>query len=375
MKRGLDYALLLPSAILVAGGMLFLSTLSAPASMRNFGHPNYYSTHQLYLLLFGLFLALIAYNIPLSFLKKTSLYLFLFNVAFSLLAFLPGLGTEFHGASRWVNVGIGVFQPAEFLKLTSILFLASWLASRIPSSSSKKGWIFSTKKGYHNLKDIFLPFLVFLAVISLILFFQRDLSTLGIIGLTLIIVYFSAKTPIWHTLALIFGGIVGLSYLIISEPYRLNRLLVFLNSQANPQGEAYQITQSLIAIGSGGIFGKGWGMSSQKFGFVPQAMSDSIFAVLGEETGIIGTSIVVILFLWFLWAGLKIVRSATDKFSQLTALGITFWIAIQAFLNIAANTGLAPLAGIPLPFFSYGGSHLIAELIGIGMLLNISRNG
>lgn len=374
MKKVLDYSLLLPSAILVACGMLFLSTLSAPASIRNFGHPNYYSTHQLYLLLFGLFLALLAYKIPLGFLKKTALYLLLFNIVFSLLAFLPGLGTELHGASRWVNIGIGVFQPAEFLKLTTILFLSSWLANRIPSSSSKKGWISSTKKGYHSLRDIFLPFLVFLAIISLILFFQKDLSTLGIIGLVLIIVYFSAKTPIWHTLILILGGVGALSFLIISEPYRLNRLLIFLNPEARPLKEGFQITQSLIAIGSGGIFGKGWGMSSQKFGFLPQAMSDSIFAVLGEETGIIGASIVVILFLWFLWRGLKIAKSATEKFAQLSALGITFWITIQAFLNIASNTGLAPLAGIPLPFFSYGGSHLVAELIGVGLLLNISKN-
>ena len=133
--------------------------------------------------------------------------------------------------------------------------------------------------------------------------------------------------------------------------------------------------QSLIAIGSGGLFGKGWGMSSQKFGFLPQAMSDSIFAILGEETGIIGCSVLVFLFLLFLWFGVKIAKSSNDKFSQLTALGITFWITIQALFNIAANLGIAPLAGIPLPFFSYGGSHLVTELLGVGILLNISKNG
>jgi len=140
-------------------------------------------------------------------------------------------------------------------------------------------------------------------------------------------------------------------------------------------GRGLQLKQSLIAVGSGGIFGEGLGMSTQKFGFLPEAMSDSIFAILGEETGMIGCVILVMLFVWFLWLGFKIARGAHDTFAKLTAVGITTWIVFQSFINIASTIGMFPLSGIPLPFFSYGGSHIIAEMIGVGLLLNISKNG
>jgi len=163
--------------------------------------------------------------------------------------------------------------------------------------------------------------------------------------------------------------------LIIREPYRIQRLLIFLHPETDPLGIGFHLRQSLIAIGSGGIFGKGLGMSTQKFGFLPEAMSDSVFAVLGEETGIIGCSILILLFLLFLFLGFKIAKSSTDKFSKLTAVGITVWIVSQAFINITSTLGLFPISGIPLPFFSYGGSHIISEMIAIGLLLNISKNG
>jgi cell division protein FtsW len=178
---------------------------------------------------------------------------------------------------------------------------------------------------------------------------------------------------VWHTFAIIAGGVVAFLLAIRFEPYRLSRLMIFMHPESDPLGKGFQIKQSLIAIGSGGFFGKGWGMSSQKFGFLPQAMSDSVFAILGEETGIIGTTILVILFLLLLWFGLKIAKNSNDKFSKYTAIGITCWIVIQAFVNIGAATGIVPLGGIPLPFFSYGGSHIMAELMGMGILLNISR--
>jgi len=374
MKKHPNYYLLFLVIILVVFGILFLSTLSAPASMRSFGNTNYYLMHQLYLLLAGIILAIVAYKFPLNYFRKLAPYLFFANIVLLMIVFLPAIGVKFWGAKRWINIGIATFQPSEFLKITAILYLSAWISNRL-SQQRKKGWIFIAKKGYHNIKSIFIPFIFFLSLISVILYFQPHISALTIIGTTLVIVYFFAGTPLWHTLSIILGGIGGLFLLIKYSPYRLDRWLIFLHPETDPLGKGLQINQSLIAIGSGGLFGKGWGMSIQKFGFLPQAMSDSIFAILGEETGIIGCLFLVSLFLYFLWLGVKIAKSSNNKFTQLTAIGITFWIVIQAFFNIAANLGIAPLAGIPLPFFSYGGSHLVTELVGVGILLNISKNG
>ncbi|MDP2741742.1 MAG: FtsW/RodA/SpoVE family cell cycle protein, partial [bacterium] len=273
----------------------------------------------------------------------------------------------------WISIGKFTFQPSEFLKITAILYLSSWIASKL-SDSHQKGWISIAKKSYYNVIQLFLPFIIFLGVISIILYLQPDISTLGIIGLTLIFIYFSSGAPLWHTFLIIITGASGLLYLTIREPYRLDRWLVFLNPGADPLGKGLQLNQSLMAIGSGGFFGKGLGMSVQKFGFLPQAMSDSIFAIFAEETGIFGCLILIILFILFAWLGFKIAKNSNDRFAKLTAIGITFWITFQALTNISSVVGIFPLSGIPLPFFSYGGSHLINELIGVGLLLNISKN-
>jgi cell division protein FtsW len=162
--------------------------------------------------------------------------------------------------------------------------------------------------------------------------------------------------------------------LIKFEPYRLDRWLIFLHPNADPLGKGFQLRQSLISLGSGGVFGKGLGMSVQKYGFLPQAMSDSIFAIIGEETGAIGCIALIAIFILFFWLGLQISKNSNDKFSKMTSIGIVFWITLQAFINISSVAGIFPLTGVPLPFFSYGGSHLVVELIGVGLLLNISKN-
>ena len=374
MKEHLNYHLLFLVIVLIVFGILFLSTLSAPTSIRIFGNTNYYLIHQLYPLMAGIILAIIAYKIPLNYFKKLAPILLFANLVLLMLVFLPIIGVKLGGAKRWINIGVATLQPSEFLKITAILYLSALISNKLVEKR-KRDWIFTAKKGYHNIKSVFIPFLILLILLSIILFFQPHISVLVIIGTTLVIIYFFSGTPLWHTLSIAVGGICGLFLLIKFAPYRLDRWLIFLNPETDPLGKGLQIKQSLIAIGSGGFFGKGWGASVQKFGFLPQAMGDSIFSILGEETGIVGSLFLVFLFLYFLWLGIKIIKSSNDKFAQLTAMGITFWITIQAFLNIAANLGIAPMTGIPLPFFSYGGSHLVAELIGVGILLNISKNG
>ena len=341
--------------------------------MQYFGNTNYYLFHQLIALAIGLVAGFLVYKIPLHILKKISLPFLIINILLLLAVFLPFLGAKFWGAKRWINIGGLTFQPSEFFKIAVILYLSAWLSTKF-SENLKRGWLISAKKGYHDFIKVFLPFAALLAIIVLIFYFQKDVSTLIIISAALLAIYFSAGTPIWHTILLILSGAAGLLILIKIEPYRVQRFLAFLHPEKDPLGIGLQLKQSLISVGSGGIFGNGLGMSTQKFGFLPQAMGDSIFAILGEEIGIIGCSILIFGFLFFLWQGIKIASASTDKFSKLTAIGITTWIVFQAFFNIGSTLGLLPLSGIPLPFFSYGGSHIVAEMIGVGILLNISKH-
>ncbi len=374
MKRAINYYFLAAVIVLMFSGMLFLATLSAPASMQYFGNTNYYIFHQLIALGIGLIAGFVFYKIPLHILKKLSLAFLIISLLVLVAVFIPFIGTKFWGAKRWISVGNNTFQPSEFLKITAVLYLSAWLSSKF-SESGRKGFLILAKKGYYNFIKVFVPFLILLAIITVIFYFQRDVSTLVIISVTLVAIYFAAGTPIWHAILLILSGAGGLLVLIKIEPYRVQRFLTFLHPEKDPLGTGLQLKQSLISLGSGGIFGNGLGMSTQKFGFLPQAMGDSIFAIVGEELGIVGCAVLVFLFLFFLWQGIKIASASTDKFSKLTAVGITTWIAFQAFFNIGSTLGLLPLSGIPLPFFSYGGSHIIAELMGVGILLNISKNG
>ncbi len=371
MKHHINYYFLAVVVILVVFGTLFLSVLSSIDSLKLTGNTNYYLFRHLARIGVGLVLCFIFFKIPLEFLKKSALIILIINLLILVLVFF--VGETFKGASRWINIGGITFQPAEFLKLTSVLYLSALLANKF-SDNHKKSFIFSVKKFYYNITHVFLPFLLLLAVVSIILILQPDISTLGIIAITLLAIYFTSGTPLWHTATTILAGAGGAGLLIYFKQYRFDRFLVFFRPDIYPLGIGWQMKQSLIAIGSGGIFGRGLGMSAQKYGFLPEAMSDSVFAILGEETGIIGSSIIILLFILFLWFGIQISKKATDRFSKFTALGITFLITFQVFLNITSTIGLFPVSGLPLPFFSYGGSHLIAELIGVGILLNISKN-
>jgi len=296
----------------------------------------------------------------------------LVNSIILILVLVPAFGLSFWGARRWLGIGGISFQPSEFIKIFSIIYLASWLKNRLQPTGRAN--LSSNASGIRGFKEIFIPFCIFLGAIALIFFFQRDATTLFIVGATLIAIYFASGVPKWQVLLIIVLAILAFVSLIIIEPYRFSRITTLFNSDIDPQGKGYQIKQSLIAVGSGGLGGKGLGMSSQKFGFLPQSMSDSTFAVYAEETGFVGCLILISLFLMLLWAGFCIARQADDKFYQLVALGVIFWILFQGFVNISSMIELFPISGVPLPFISYGGSHLIAELIGIGLLLNIARH-
>jgi len=389
-----DYILIIVTFILIVLGIIILTNVSAPLSLERFGTTYYFLNHQLLFgLLPGLILAFLAFRIRLDFLKKWAPLLLLINLILLALVFLPGLGFEFRGAARWINLGPISFQPSEFLKLTFILYLAAWLASpvrnqRFSNGANRIGNEKPSRKqlrwGHSQTRYLpeaggwwggcsLLTFLIVIGMISLLLIFQPDISTLGIIILVAFLMYFLAKTPLWQSFLIIFIIATSLFSLIKLAPYRADRFLVFFNPAVDPMGIGYQIKQALIAVGSGGISGLGLGMSQMKFGFLPQSIADSIFAIFAEETGFIGSTLLIFLFLIFFWRGFRIGKLSQDKFSQLTAWGITIWICLQSFINIGAMIEVLPLTGIPLPFISYGGSTLVAELVGVGILLNILR--
>ncbi|OGZ24655.1 MAG: hypothetical protein A2896_01835 [Candidatus Nealsonbacteria bacterium RIFCSPLOWO2_01_FULL_43_32] len=352
-----DYVLLAVAGFLVLLGIIALTSVSTAFSLVQKGSTVFYlSWHISFGVLGGSILGLLAYKISLSRLKTKSPQLLFLNLFLMLLVFLPKIGVTSGGAKRWIDLGFATFQPSEFLKITTILYLAFWLSQRQTK-------LFST----------FAAFFTILGIIGALLVLQRDISTLVVITICALAIYFLSGSSLKHILLLIPVGLAALAALIKFEAYRLERFLVFIKPDIDPLGLSYQLKQALIAIGSGGIFGRSPGMSLQKFS-LPQPMSDSIFAVIAEEWGFLGSLFLIGLFLTFAWRGIVIVKKTQDKFYQLTALGITVWLTLQAFVNIGSMVGILPLTGIPLPFISYGGSALMAELAGLGILLNISKH-
>lgn len=348
-------------------GIIIIASVSTIASQEKFNTTTHYLVRQLESLAVGLFLAFIAYIMPLKFYKKWSLPLLIGAIILSVLVFIPKIGFSSGGARRWISIGPMFFQPGELLKLAFIIFVSGWLG-KIPTKYQKNK---RKKRDFFTGLGICLGFF---ALTCIILLTQPDASTLVIIFFVSVAMYFLAGTPLWHTLLLVITGISGVWTMIKFAPYRSNRLAVFLDPNLDPMGLGYQMKQIFIAIGSGGILGLGFGMSRQKLGFLPEPMGDAIFAVFAEESGFIGAILMVILFMLFAWAGLTIAKKVSDKSFSLLAAGITIWISFQAFINMASMLRVSPLVGIPLPLVSYGGSHLVVELAAIGILLNIANN-
>lgn len=332
-------------------GVVMVGDASAVEAYRDFGDQLHYLKLQVQWASFGILALIAASFFDYHRLKFFATPLIIFTLLSLVLVLLPGVGTQALGARRWLGIGNFNFQPAELVKLAFVLYLASLL------SSKKRA----------------LPFLVLLGIILVLIMLEPDLGTAVIVSATGMIVYFSSGAPLLMVLGL--GGLgflAGLG-LILYSPYRRERLLTFLNPTRDPLGASYHIRQILIALGSGGIFGLGLGQSRQKYEYLPAATTDSIFAVIAEETGFIGASLVILAFLVLIWRGIEIARDAPDEFGLLLATGITSWIGLQALVNLSAMVALVPLTGVPLPFISYGGSSLVLALTGVGILLNISK--
>jgi len=349
--RSIDLPLLLLTIGLSLFGILMVYNASVAEAYQLFADKFYFLKLQSVWVLLGFLGLTAAVFVPLDWVKKLSPPFLLVNFILLILVLLPGFSQETYGARRWVNLGSLNLQPTELIKLSLTLYLSAWL--------SKQRSFFS--------------FLIILGVILGLVMLQPDLGTALVIIFSAITVYYVSGANLIY---LIVVGILGLasgSAFILLSPYRKTRLLTFLNPARDPLGASYHIRQALIAIGSGGLFGLGLGQSRQKYQFLPQVTTDSIFAIIAEELGFFGAAVLIVALFSVILRGLKIAKYAPDIFSRLLAVGISAWLGIQTVINIAAMLALVPLTGVPLPFISYGGSSLVVILTAVGLLLNISR--
>ncbi len=271
------------------------------------------------------------------------------------------VGVEGGGARRWLGVGELTVQPAEFAKLAVIIYLAAWLASKGDSVRSLE----------HGL----MPFVVIIGAVSVLIMLQPNLGTTVIILAITVTMFWVAGASFIQMLALAVTGLGSLAVLATMAGYRADRLSAFFDAETDPLGNGFQTLQSLIAIGNGGIHGLGLGASRAKFFYIPESHTDGVFAIIGEEMGLLATIPIILLYMILMVRGFQVARRARDDFGQLTATGITTWITVQALLNIGGITRVIPLTGVPLPFLSYGSNALAAVLLAMGVLISISRYG
>lgn len=358
--RKIDRPFLITVIILVIAGFFIFSSASLGLLARNGARFSQVAFSQFFL---GLFLGIIALLITLKikhqFWRKHAFYIFIISVIAALLVFIPGLGLETNGARRWIDFGFITFQPAELLKIGFVIYFAAWLTN--------------AKDKLHTIGHGIIPFIILLAITGGILFAQPDTGTFLVVLATGIAMFIAAGAR-WRDIFAL-GGIaaVSLSAFAYVYPYVKDRILTFINPASDALGSGWQIKQSLIAIGSGEIFGRGFGQSVQKFQYLPEPVGDSIFAVAAEEFGFIGSILIIMLFLFLAFRGLKIAAKAHDNFSGLLVVGIVILIVSQSFINIGAMLGVMPLTGLPLLFISHGGSALLFALAEVGIVLNISK--
>lgn len=359
MRKTIDRPLLFIIVLLVLTGFFIFSSASLGLLSRDGARFSSVAFSQIAFGIVGGTIALLfTANIHYRFWRKYAFYIMLLGLIVTSLVFTP-LGFEHGGARRWLNLGAFSVQPAEFLKFAFIIYLATWLSGM--------------QKHVETFTKGILPFGIIMSVVGTIMLLQPDTDTFAIMAATGMAMFITAGGRWRDVIIAVIVGILLLGTLAFFRPYVMDRFVTFFDPSLDPQGKSWQVTQSLIAIGSGGFMGRGFGQSIQKFEYLPEPTNDSIFAVLGEEFGFFGTVSLVVLFSLFTLRGFRIATESPDSFGMLLVVGFTTVVVLQAFLNIAAMLALAPLSGLPLPFVSHGGTALLATLAGVGVVLNVSR--
>lgn len=341
-------------------GLLSLSSASSVLSYNRFGNNYYYFFRQLMFgALPGLIMMYLFSRVDYHKWQKIAPLMILSGIIMLIGVLIPRIGFEVGGARRWINFGAFLFQPAEFVKLAVIIYLASWYDKR--------------QQHVHDLYYGYLPSLLIVGMLAGLIILQPDIGTMLVLSSIAASMFFIGGVRMRYIFATAAASLVILWVLIKAAPYRMQRFLAFIDPAVDARGFSYQINQALLAIGSGGWWGEGYGQSVQKHSYLPEPIGDSIFAIMSEELGFIRIVLVLILYAVFAIKGFKIARTAPDTFGKMVAGGITAWLLLQAIINIGGITGMLPLTGIPLSFISYGSTSLAVTLASMGILLNISR--
>lgn len=355
-----NYRLITVFAVISIFGLIMLASASQIIGMDKFRDSYYYLKHQLFFgILPGLALLIIFARINYKTWEKIAMPIFIFSIILLILVFIPQLSYGHGGANRWLHTGLFSIQPSEIAKLGFIIFLAAWFKQK--------------KEDIQNFHYTFLPFLMYLCIMTILIALEPDIGTLSVIIITALAIYWVANAKFIHIISLILICLLIFFVLIKAAPYRMARITTFINPQYDTQYTSYQINQSILAIGAGGWFGQGFGLSKQKYQYLPEAAGDSIFAIIAEELGFVFTSLFVLLYIYFIIMMFQIARKSFDGFGKFTAVGIAVWLAYQGLINMGAMVKIMPLTGLPLPFVSYGGSAMIVSMVAIGILINVSK--
>jgi cell division protein FtsW len=358
-KERSDMLLVMLIVVILGIGLALLFSSSYSFSSRAYNDPFYLVRKQLIWAAIGGAAAFVLSLTPLEIFRRSMPLLLLGTLVVALLPFAPGLGTSILGSRRWIALFGLSFQPSELVKITLILYLASYLAKRGEGAEM-------------TLNSLIPPFIV-ICVFSAIILVQNDYSTAIFILTTGLAMLYVAKVRMLHFLVITLFTVPMGFLLLFTREHRVQRILAYLDMSSYRSGTGYQILSARSALVSGGLWGKGLGRSTAKLGSLPMAHSDFIYAVIGEETGLLGTLFVLALFVLLAWRGFQIAFRADDRFSSLVAFGVTASLCLQALLNMAVAVGLVPTTGVTLPFFSAGGSSLFATLVMSGLLVNLSR--
>ncbi len=360
-SKKIDRFFLISVTILTLVGFTIFLSASLGLLAQNGASFSTVATKQGISLILGVIGFIIFSKLPYVWLRKSALFILIGAVMVNLLLFIPSITFHYNGASRWLSLGFFTFQPSELLKIAFIIYLSAWA--------------YAVKDKISTMKYGLMPFVVIVIILSTLLLSQRDTDTLVIIIGTGLVMMYVAGMKFRQILLLILMLFILVAGVIAVRPYALDRLKTYINRGADTQGSGYQINQSLIAIGSGEIVGRGFGQSIQKFGYLPQPTDDSIFAVAAEEFGFIGGFILIALYAVFLISIFRIGNRSPDVFAGLLVMGIGVLIVSESFMNISAMLGLLPLSGLPLLFVSHGGTALILTLSIAGMVANVSKYG
>ncbi len=355
---GYDYIILMPVLALVGLGLIIVYSASSQLSAHHLGEANFYLERQSIFALAGIVLMILAKNIPCTFYSKLIYPLLVISFSLLILLLIPGIGHTVGGATRWIRLMGLSFQPSELAKFTLVIYIAY--------SMSKKG------SNMHSFTNGLLPHLIIAGSTMLLIILQPDLGTALIIGCWLFILLFVGGARLRYLFVILIPAVPFVIWLIWQAEYRLKRWLAFIDPWNDPKGIGFQIIHSFLAFGSGGVFGVGLGNGKQKLFYLPEPHTDFVLSVAGEELGFVGVAIIIFLFGVLIIRGIKISLDARDLYSSYLALGLTCLIGLQVIVNMGVVMGLLPTKGLTLPLISYGGTSLVFNLIGIGILLNIS---